>query len=259
MLPQVMTLIKAGSSREEDLPSGVPVLKVAEFFYDTIQGEGINIGQPAAFLRLQGCTLKCMWCDSVTVWPKGNPYTIPELIIMIEQVGLDDRLLNGQHLVITGGSPLLQQHSVIAFLKAFHDHFGFQPYVEIENETVRMPLPELEMYVSCWNNSPKLISSLNPYTKRYYPKIIEHMASLPNSWFKFVVDASDPQLAWDEIYEDYIEPRLIRKDQVILMPEGASREELENNRGVVINLAIKYGVRYSSREHVAIWDRTIGV
>ena len=58
-------------------------LEVAEFFYDTVQGEGINIGVPAAFIRFQHCSLDCQWCDTQEVWRYGNPYTFDELFALI--------------------------------------------------------------------------------------------------------------------------------------------------------------------------------
>jgi organic radical activating enzyme len=54
-----------------------PFLNVAEFFMDTIQGENF-VGYPAAFLRLQNCTMGCLWCDTQEVWRRGNPYTLAE-------------------------------------------------------------------------------------------------------------------------------------------------------------------------------------
>ncbi|MBU0728011.1 7-carboxy-7-deazaguanine synthase QueE, partial [Patescibacteria group bacterium] len=39
------------------------MLYISEIFY-SIQGEGPNAGKPAVFLRLFGCNLNCVWCDS---------------------------------------------------------------------------------------------------------------------------------------------------------------------------------------------------
>ena len=39
-------------------------MRVSEIFY-SVQGEGIQIGLPTIFLRLFGCDLRCMWCDTM--------------------------------------------------------------------------------------------------------------------------------------------------------------------------------------------------
>lgn len=42
-------------------------MRVAEI-YDTIQGEGLNAGIPMTFVRLQGCSVGCPWCDTKPTW-----------------------------------------------------------------------------------------------------------------------------------------------------------------------------------------------
>lgn len=242
-----------------DVETDLGTLRVSEFFFDSIQGEGFYIGHPAAFLRLQGCTLNCVWCDTREVWRTGNLYTVEELITIIGETALPHQLEKGQHLVITGGSPLLQQEVLIAFFNAFDKHFGFRPFIEMENECVIYPKSELIYFVACWNNSPKLYDSLQEHGKRFRPGIIQTMAALPNSWFKFVISAKDWEDQWLEINTNFLEPELIGRDQVILMPQGATRKELAENRLTTINLAIHQGVRYCTREHIVIWDNKIGV
>ena len=44
-----------------------------------------------------------------------------------------------------------------------------------------------------------------------------------------------------------------------LMPQGTNLEELQWNRHLVVEIAIKNNVRYSSREHVVLWDTEVGV
>ena len=245
-------LIRSNPIIERDFVEGSNVLRVSEFFYDTIQGEGIYVGHPAAFLRLQGCTLNCSYCDTKAIWKNGNPYTFTELFdLMCTQ--LVDKLRNGQHLVLTGGSPLLQQKNLIVFIERFISAFKFKPFIEVENECILTPVSEFAKYVDCWNNSPKLANSgMNGFRKI----AIKETASLRNSWFKFVVNKEED---WEEINTMYIKSRLIQKHQVILMPEGTNKKELEQNRHLVVDLAIKNNVRYCSREHIVLWDTATGV
>jgi len=231
-------------------------LNVSEFFCDTIQGEGIHIGQPAAFLRLQGCSLNCSYCDSTSVWKYGNPYSIQELLGLMDQADLPRKLFNGQHLVVTGGSPLLQQEALVKFFNEFHRVYNFTPFVEIENECVLTPWNTLIPYIYVWNNSPKLSTSEVKKEKRYIPILIKEMAGMPNSWFKFVITCEKD---WNEIEADFLKPALIQRKQIILMPEGMTRYDLNNNREMVVNMAIRENIRYTSREHIVIWDKAIGV
>lgn len=239
-----------------DRPS-TPHLDVSEFFCDTIQGEGINIGMPATFLRVQHCTLACTWCDTQAVWHEGNPYTFTALFELMEDFEVQKKLYQGQHLVFTGGSPLKQQDRIIAFVEAFIDRFGFKPHIEIENECTIMPLDDLIILVDTWNNSPKLLNSGNLSIISYQPAVLTTLGSLENSWFKFVVEGL--QTEWDEIWSRYIQPGYIDASQIILMPLGGSRAELEKNREAVVQMAIENNVRYTTREHVVLWDKMTGV
>lgn len=251
-----MTIIDAKPTFRKSVPEHTPFVDVAEFFCDTIQGEGINIGIPATFLRVQHCTQSCVWCDSSEVWRFGNPYTFEELYELMEIHGLIEKLRDGQHLVLTGGSPIKQQYKLTPFIYQFINRYGFKPYIEIENECVLMPTEETINVIDCWNNSPKLENSYNPKTFRYQPNVIEKLSSLKNSWFKFVVSGDEE---WREIVEDFIVPGLIKKSQIILMPLGATREELTSTRNRTIEIAVREGVRYSDRLHVVAWDKKTGV
>lgn len=239
-----------------NLPKGDPCLNVSEFYCDTIQGEGIHIGHPAAFLRVKGCVMKCSFCDTKEIWKYGSFYPIFELLDLMQSSGLVDKLKDGHHLVLTGGSPLMQQKGLYKLLIDFEARFNFKPYVEIENECILMPEPYLQLYVDCWNNSPKLANSGVDFEWRYRPTVIGVMANLPNSWFKFVISSHND---WQEINDFYLKPKLIRKSQIILMPEGITREAVQTARRTVIDLSIRYGVRYSTREHIILWDKKTGI
>ena len=234
---------------------GDKFLRVSELYYNTIQGEGINIGMPAAFLRLQGCPLTCAYCDTHQVWSHGSPYTYTELFNLIDKTDFVEKLKFGQHLVLTGGSPLYQQERLYEFLFMFKAIYRFKPYIEVENECILRP-EGISHYIDCWNNSPKLSSSGVTFRRRYQPDIIRQLSSYPNSWFKFVIES---EADWEEILEFFILPSLIKREQIILMPKGATLEELESNRLLVAELAVKYNLRYSSREHIVLWNKKIGV
>lgn len=251
----IKTLIPSNPKFVRQLDNWDSYLQVSEFFSHTIQGEGINIGKPAVFLRMQSCTMNCVWCDTASVWRQGNPYSFEELFELMETHGTIDFLRDGASLVLTGGSPLLQQKELADFLDAFFDKYDFMPYVEVENECTLVP-NVLIPYVACWNNSPKLSNSGNVVQLRYKPEVLKKLNHLENSWFKFVIRNEND---WQEIVEDFISTGYVSKHRIILMPVGGSREELNKNAPTVVDIAIRNNVRYCSREHVQLWDTLTGV
>lgn len=232
-------------------------LHISEFFYDAIQGEGITTGYPAAFLRLSGCTLDCSYCDTKSIRNSGNTYTYTELFNLMDKFDIIPKFRSGQHLVITGGSPLKQLINLIGFLETFIKEYGFKPFIELENECTIMPGVDLIRMVDQWNNSPKLNNSMNPYHLRHKSSTLKMLSCLKNSWFKFVICAAEAD--WKEILTDYITPKLILKEQIILMPQGKTRKEILKNSPAVIDLAVRENVRFSLREHIILWDNKIGV
>lgn len=195
-------------------------------------------------------------CDTTEVWRVGNPYSFDELFDIMGENGVINKLADGQHLILTGGSPLLQQDKLTSFLNLFISRYGFTPYIEIENECVLMPHPKMASFISTWNNSPKLANSGMKRELRYKPDIIKEVAEFNDSWFKFVIDAEED---WEEIQMDFLDAGLIQKNQIVLMPQGQTQEELNLKREWVAEMAIKHNVRFSDRLHVTLWNKKTGV
>jgi 7-carboxy-7-deazaguanine synthase len=250
-----ITLISQFPAEKRKAPLGEYFLNIAEMFCDTLQGEGVYAGVPATFMRLQGCTLACTWCDTLEVWKQGNPYSFKEIFALFESVGLIDRFKKGQHLILTGGSPLMQQETLAVFLKEFEKKYTFLPFIQIENEVTLRPT-SLIPFIDCWNNSPKLANSGMKERIRYKADLIHQMSVLDQSWFKFVIN---DDMDWKEIESHYLEPGLISRHQIILMPCGQTQEELAQTREFVADLAIRENVRFSDRLHVTIWNKKTGV
>ena len=67
-------------------------MKISEIF-ESIQGEGINAGKQAIFLRTAECNLKCIWCDTKYTWDwknydyakEVNEISIKEIRKLLEQ------------------------------------------------------------------------------------------------------------------------------------------------------------------------------
>lgn len=100
-------------------------LLVTEIFH-SIQGETSLSGVPFAFVRLTGCNLRCTYCDSAYAFHGGQKMSIAEVIRTIE--GFPPV----QHVLLTGGEPLLQRNAV-ALVRALRDH-GYQVSIETHGE-----------------------------------------------------------------------------------------------------------------------------
>lgn len=75
-------------------------VKVHEVFY-SIQGESTFAGRPCVLVRLTGCQMRCVWCDTEHAFYAGSWRTIDE--VLAEVAGFGCPLVE-----VTGGEPLLQ-------------------------------------------------------------------------------------------------------------------------------------------------------
>ncbi|NLW86975.1 MAG: radical SAM protein [Planctomycetes bacterium] len=75
-------------------------LIVNEIFF-SIQGEGSRAGLPCVMVRLSGCNLRCLWCDTAYAWEGGKEMSIMQVIAASEQ-------FRCPLIEVTGGEPLRQ-------------------------------------------------------------------------------------------------------------------------------------------------------
>ncbi len=75
-------------------------LLVNEIFF-SIQGESSHAGRPCAFIRLAGCNLRCLYCDTGYAYEEGSAQEIPEIERKVRSFGCP-------LVEVTGGEPLLQ-------------------------------------------------------------------------------------------------------------------------------------------------------
>ena len=228
-------------------------LKVSQLFYDTVQGEGIYAGTPAIFLRLHGCTLNCLYCDTKDIWKEGVLIEVDEIIDIFSEYNLFFKLQQGAHLVITGGSPLLQQKALSVLFENLAEKGlekfpkGFLFFIEMENECIIKPTPEILRFVTHWNNSPKLPSSGYTFT----PPAPAYLKLFSNSTYKFVIQDEED---WQYLQRHYIETGVLKKKQIILMPCAKNKKELLDIQEFVMSLCIKENIRYGDRLHIRFWD-----
>lgn len=75
-------------------------LRITEIFH-SLQGEARSVGRPTVFVRLTGCPLRCVWCDT--------PYSFSGGTIMTLDTVLESVVTHGaRHVCVTGGEPLAQ-------------------------------------------------------------------------------------------------------------------------------------------------------
>ena len=78
----------------------VSALRITEIFY-SLQGESNTVGIPTVFIRLTGCPLRCVYCDTAYAFSGGNKVNIADIIAQTEQYGT-------RYVTVTGGEPLAQ-------------------------------------------------------------------------------------------------------------------------------------------------------
>ncbi len=75
-------------------------LRITEIFY-SLQGEADTVGLPTVFIRLTGCPLRCVYCDTAYAFQGGEKKTLDEILQQVKQY-------NTRYITVTGGEPLAQ-------------------------------------------------------------------------------------------------------------------------------------------------------
>lgn len=220
-------------------------LAVSELF-TSVQGEGASAGEPALFLRLAHCNLRCAWCDTRYSWD-FSAYRFEDEVRLEPTAALAERLveLRPERLVVTGGEPLIQRDELAELLVRLPPEL----VVEVETNGTLDPGAALLARVTQWNVSPKLAHSGDPESKRLRLDVLETLRDTGRAYLKLVV-ASEGDLGEAEAL---IARSGFARDRVLFMPKAASRAELRARAGFVEAAALARGVRYSPRLHIERW------
>jgi len=281
-------------------------LKIAELFY-SVQGEGRYMGVPSVFLRVFGCNFKCAGfgmprgelskeaeelgevahlynkyeelplvstgCDSYASW---HP-SFKDLSPMLTTDAIVERIMEilphgewrDEHLVITGGEPLLGWQRAYPDLL---DHPKMQGLKEITFETngTQEISKEFASYLHTWAHhhdkdfyreitfsvSAKLPCSGEKWEEAILPTVVCDYEEYGTAYLKFVIateqDFADAECAIAAYRKEGFE------GHVYLMPVGGVETVYAmNNRNVAL-LAMKHGLRYSDRLQVPLFKNEWG-
>lgn len=95
-------------------------LRITEIFL-SVQGESSHAGRPCSFVRLTGCPMRCVWCDSEYTFTGGERMTFAEVFARLEGFGCN-------LVEVTGGEPLAQKE-VFPFITQLLDR-GYEVLIE---------------------------------------------------------------------------------------------------------------------------------
>lgn len=280
-------------------------LKISELFY-SIQGEGRYMGVPSVFLRTFGCNFTCdgfgmpkgtksterqevakniglypeykklplvsTGCDSYASWDPNFKHLSP----VIDTNSIADSIVGilpykewrDEHLVITGGEPLL------GWQRSFPDllsHPKMMSLKELTFETngTQTIQPEFEAYLkSYWlgehrsyqqltfSVSVKLSCSGESREDAVKPEVINQYESIGHTYLKFVVATEDDVAEALETTDKFRHNGF--KGNVYLMPVGGVGEVYELNNKRVAELAMQNGLRYSDRLQIPLFKNQWG-
>jgi len=278
-------------------------IKIAELFY-SLQGEGRYTGSPSIFLRTFGCNFQCpgfgmprgqkteeylnvdpskyskyeelplvhTGCDSYASWDARFKHLSP--MFTSEQIAdkimdlLPNKSWQNEHLVITGGEPLLGwQRSYPDLLE--HPMMRDLKHLTFETNGTQELTEEFEDYLFTeWTRfgrdyhsltfsvSAKLPCSGELWEDAIKPEVVVKYQTIGHTYLKFVVANDDDVVDAIKAYEEYKAAGF--GGDVYLMPIGGTENIYNMNTRQVAELAMKMGWKYSPRLQVDIWRNAWG-
>lgn len=232
--------------------------------FRSIQGEGPAIGQPRTFVRLSGCNLHCVWCDTAYTWNwAGTPFAhqgnkkfdigSEMMALTVADAAARIKALPSEGVVITGGEPLLQMQAVVELIDALRED-DHRAWVDIETNGSIVPSEDLIDRIDFFVVSPKLAHSGNDAEIALKHEALNRFAQMTSASLKFVAkDAADVETA-AAIAQRYNFPA----QRVYIMPEGATSEALLARGPTLIDAVIAHGFNYSDRLHIHLFGQKRG-
>jgi 7-carboxy-7-deazaguanine synthase len=144
-------------------------VRITEIFF-SIQGESTHVGKPCAFVRLTGCSLRCVWCDTKYSYFGGKELSLEAVLAEVAKFPV--RLAE-----ITGGEPL-EQDEVYPLMDALLDR-GYTVMLETGGHVslAQVPRPVIKIVdVKCPASGE---AARNDWSNLHY--------AAPHDEFKFVI------------------------------------------------------------------------
>ena len=250
----------------------------------TIQGEGKLAGTPSLFVRLASCNLRCIWsmqdgslsrCDtayaSFHVEDK-KVYDVSEIFSIIKH-----NMGQMQHLVITGGEPILQAKGLVALCQMLKKELSIHITIETNGTLFDH---ELVDYIDLFSISPKLSNSVPTLEKmqaygvkpsgasQYHAQTRKDLGVLQEYVDCVKLEQTSIQLKFvvgqvldvHEIKDEFIAclNGLDKKD-VMLMPLGSTVADMVQSSHIVLSMCVSNGWSYSPRMHINLFGCKQGV
>ena len=225
-------------------------MKVAEIFH-SLSGEGIHAGIPTVFVRLAGCNLRCVYCDSQYAWNGGEELSAMQIAKRVQGLRPSGWVL------ITGGEPLLQLDVVHEpTLPAQLQYSGYK--VEIETNGSIDP-PSYFKFVDCWSVDVKCPSSGSSYGS-FRTKWLKKLRK--RDQLKFVVGTEeDLDFVRGFLNGTKLKPTILISPMLPNAPNSLTGDVLMSQRGWLQHCAEfckEQNVRTSLQLHKLIWGNEKG-
>jgi 7-carboxy-7-deazaguanine synthase len=227
-------------------------VKIAELFY-SIQGEGTLVGVPSVFIRTSGCNLRCTWCD--TPYTSWNPEGADQSVEAILQA---TAAYPATHVVVTGGEPMIapQIVALTAALRAAGLHITIETagtvYAPVACDLMSIS-PKLENSIPHEREGGRWAAQHNRL--RWQPEVLKQLIREYAYQLKFVIASPGDLLEVDRMRDELNAP----PSQIVLMPEGVTRQIMQERGLWLAEICKTTGYRFSPRLHVDLWGDKRGV